>query len=584
MTVTTYPLSSLRLSPVNVRKRKPSGIASLAADIAAHGLLQNLVGYEAEGKVLICAGGRRYRALKRLQKDKQITATFEVPVDIRSINEALELSLAENVQREAMHPADAIMAYRALIEGGMDETDIAARFGVSVDHVRRLLRLSGLHPKLITELRQDRLSIAGAQALALSDDQQEQWQVYKQAGDNPHYLKAILTEEKLATTSPLFTLVGIDAYEEAGGTLTRDLFAEEHYADNPALIYQLATIRLEELAEGERMNGWGTVIASLERPDNFYCLSTLYPDATRELTQDEQAELTKLEEQLATMDTDEVPYHDKRRRELKRAKHRIEQGQHIHSAKQKASATLYLFIAHDGLTYHAVGQPKKEKKAATPRPDYPAALLTDLGAIRTLALREAVAKDSALALDILLDCMLGQLLGDSYSFEQALELRLTESTVDAKPELVEGCTIEPIAEAVSDILPQLQSDDRLAAISALSQTDKLRLLAFCTASQITSSDLAGVKSEAIAAVAARAGLNMPERWTPPVAFYQRLTKPVLLKLLQEHCGAEAAMNCQCMKKVDLAAVCAERLNQAGYYPLCLISADVTEEVEVANAA
>jgi ParB family transcriptional regulator, chromosome partitioning protein len=44
--------------------------------------------------------------------------------------DAAEISLAENVQREAMHPADEFDALRALIEGGMPPADVAARFGV----------------------------------------------------------------------------------------------------------------------------------------------------------------------------------------------------------------------------------------------------------------------------------------------------------------------------------------------------------------------------------------------------------------------------------------------------------------------
>ena len=584
MTVTTYPLSSLRLSPLNVRKRKPSAIASLASDIAAHGLLQNLVGYTDENKVFICAGGRRYRALKRLQKNKQIQPTFEVPVDIRSIDDALELSLAENEQREAMAPADAIMAYRTLVENGMEAEDIAARFGTSIDHVRRLLRLAGLHPKLITELRQERLSVASAQALAICDDQAVQWQAFKQAGDNARYLKAILTKEKLATASAVFKLVGIDAYQEAGGSITHDLFAEEneHYADDPALVYRLATLRLDELAEVERLDGWGTVIASLERRQDFYSLPTLYPDETRELADDEQAALAKIEEQLVTMDRDEVPHHDEKRRELEAAKRRIEQSQRIHSATQKASGTLYLFIGHNGLNRHPVGQPKRVKAANdTPKPDYPAALQRDLGTIRTLAVREVVAKDSGLALDILLDCMLGQILGDSCSFEQALDLRLDDTAVEAKPELIEGCTIQPIIETVDDLLTTLHGDDRLKTIAALTQADKLRLLAFCTASQITSADLVGAKGEAIGAIATRAELSMPEHWTPTVAFYRRLTKPVMLKLLKEHCGEEAATNCQRLKKTDLADQCAKRLREVGYYPPCLLSAEEAKEAKAA---
>lgn len=44
MGITTIKLSQLRLSPLNQRRVKPSAVEAMADDIAAHGLLQNLVG------------------------------------------------------------------------------------------------------------------------------------------------------------------------------------------------------------------------------------------------------------------------------------------------------------------------------------------------------------------------------------------------------------------------------------------------------------------------------------------------------------------------------------------------------------
>src|SRR3546814_17260316 len=85
---------------------------SLAADIQARSVLQNLIGYDEDGKIRICAGGRRYRALKLLQKAQAIPGTFEVPVEIRSKDEALDISLAAHAQREDMHPAAATTTNR----------------------------------------------------------------------------------------------------------------------------------------------------------------------------------------------------------------------------------------------------------------------------------------------------------------------------------------------------------------------------------------------------------------------------------------------------------------------------------------
>ena len=48
MGIITVKLSQLRLSPLNQRRVKPSAVESMADDIAAHGLLQNLVAYEAQ--------------------------------------------------------------------------------------------------------------------------------------------------------------------------------------------------------------------------------------------------------------------------------------------------------------------------------------------------------------------------------------------------------------------------------------------------------------------------------------------------------------------------------------------------------
>lgn len=109
MTLQTAKLSQLRLAPENVRKVKPKAIDQLAADMLAHGQLQNLVGY-VEGKLIyVSAGGRRYRAFKQLERAKAIPSSHPVSIDVRDKAEAVELSLAENVQREDMHVADAVI-------------------------------------------------------------------------------------------------------------------------------------------------------------------------------------------------------------------------------------------------------------------------------------------------------------------------------------------------------------------------------------------------------------------------------------------------------------------------------------------
>ena len=81
-------------------------IPELAASIARIGLLQNLIVIlSADGETYeVVAGDRRLTALKLLAKKKRIPADYEVPCLLVADASARTVSLAENVQRENMHP------------------------------------------------------------------------------------------------------------------------------------------------------------------------------------------------------------------------------------------------------------------------------------------------------------------------------------------------------------------------------------------------------------------------------------------------------------------------------------------------
>jgi ParB-like nuclease domain len=118
MTTQTIALSQLVPSPDNVRKTK-TGIEGLAANIEALGLLQNLQVRPANGKGFeVVAGGRRLAALQLLAKRKKIAPDHPVMCEIRDGAIAVEISLAENEMREAMHPADQFEAFKKLAGRG----------------------------------------------------------------------------------------------------------------------------------------------------------------------------------------------------------------------------------------------------------------------------------------------------------------------------------------------------------------------------------------------------------------------------------------------------------------------------------
>ena len=157
----------LSLSPLNVRKTGgDTGIEQLADLIAAEGVLQNLDVYECdegEGKKktthAVVAGGRRWRALQLLIRQKRIKPDYAVPCLVVGRERAVQISLAENSGREPMHPADEFDAFRQLIDAGQSVEDVAARFGVAPVVVQRRLKLANVGPTFIALYREGDITL-----------------------------------------------------------------------------------------------------------------------------------------------------------------------------------------------------------------------------------------------------------------------------------------------------------------------------------------------------------------------------------------------------------------------------------------
>src|SRR5579885_314617 len=147
-TTTTSPqlitVSRLEKSPQNARRTaSQSGLDELKASLLAHGLMQNLVVTDAgDGRFHVIAGGRRLEALRALQAEGQLAGDFAVPCQVVTDEHALEMSLAENTVRLAMHPADQFEAFAALLDQGVMAAEVAQRFGIEESLVHKRMKLA----------------------------------------------------------------------------------------------------------------------------------------------------------------------------------------------------------------------------------------------------------------------------------------------------------------------------------------------------------------------------------------------------------------------------------------------------------
>jgi ParB family chromosome partitioning protein len=323
------PFNKLVLSQSNVRRLKAGvSIEDLAEDIARRGLLQSLnvrpvhdAAGDETGMFEIPAGGRRYRALEHLVKQKRLSKMAPIPCIVRDPSveiSAEEDSLAENVQRVALHPLDQFRAFKALCDQGAGEEEIAARFFVPPAVVKQRLRLASVSDRLLGIYAEDGMTLEQLMAFTVTTDQarQEQvWEALQQSyNKEPYLIRRQLTESTVRACDRRARFVSIEAYEAAGGVVLRDLFDDDGggWLQDVALLDRLATEKLTTEADKIAVEGWRwTEVAIDFRYGHAHHLRRL--DGVQiELTAEEQAtfdtltaEQGKLESEY--QDADELP-------------------------------------------------------------------------------------------------------------------------------------------------------------------------------------------------------------------------------------------------------------------------------------
>ncbi len=307
--IQSIPLKKLVLSPRNVRKSSDVlADLQLRADIAARGLLQNLVVRKAKrGKFEVEAGGRRLAALQALADEGTLPKIHEVTCLVieGEESEVREASLAENFQRLAMNPADEAQAFAAIIEAGANVEDVARRFGLTVRFVEGRLRLAGLAPCIFEALAEGAITLDMAKAYGAISDVDRQAHVFAELQDawyqvTPDTIRRMVLDATVRGSDPRAALVGRDAYLAAGGRIERELFdddASESWID-VVLLEGLAQQAMDEAASKVAQElglAWvRTTLGNYVSHDLVEGLGRL-PCEPAPLSEQEAQELTELE-------------------------------------------------------------------------------------------------------------------------------------------------------------------------------------------------------------------------------------------------------------------------------------------------
>jgi ParB family transcriptional regulator, chromosome partitioning protein len=545
------PFSKLRLSESNVRRTVAGvSIENLAEDIARRTLLQSLSVrpvLDAEGKETgtfeVQAGGRRYRALELLVKQKRMSKTQLVPCIVRTSGLAEEDSLAENVQRESLSALEQFLAFKTLREKGLGEEDIAARFFVSATTVKQRLKLATVSPKLLDVHAAGEMSLDQLMAFTVSDDHARQEEIWEQVShtrgftDEPYNIRRKLTEGAVRATDRRAVFVGIEAYEKAGGVVTRDLFEPDGggWLQDPALLDRLVIEKLKAEAEKVQAEGWKWIAVATDfsygHTAGLRSLHGRIVELTEEETTARQAlevELDGLQQQYA--EADDVPEEaDRRFEEIETELAAFNDRPVIYDPTEVALAGAFVSIDRDGTLRIDRGYVRPEDEPRTepaetkgqegaeahrlpasasggsqhgvitvgaPGASAPQAeaeeddgirplserLISELTAFRTLTLRDAVANNPHVAMTALLHKLCIDVF-HQHAFENCLEATVREVSCPIQPaDLDESVPAKAVKARHKAWLAELvpRTDTALWEwLDALSSARRQELLAHC---------------------------------------------------------------------------------------------------------
>jgi ParB family chromosome partitioning protein len=607
------PLSLLRPSSRNVRRGGGTSIPELAASIARVGLLHNLAVVQgADGERFdVVAGLRRLAALKLLVKRRKLAKDVEVPCLLVPDGAARTVSLTENVQREAMHPADQFEAFAALVAEGHPVEDVAADFGVTPLVVQRRLKLANVSPRLLADYRADAVTLDQLMALAITDDHAAQEAAFYDAPQwrrSPDALRDHLTQDELSAASDaLARFVGLDLYAAAGGAVRRDLFSDEQhgaYLTDPALLDRLARDKLAGTAEQVRGEGWAWIDVVPRATHADLHVFQRARRGRRQPTKAEAKRIARLEaEQQALqnrLDDDEADMSDEDAQGLQDQLDAlgdqldaIDQSLTLYAPEVVAQAGAVVTVDHAGAVVVHRGLLRVEQAdklrervrtsgreltncdtdgATPPKAGLSEKLVRRLSAHRTAALQAEVACHPQIALVLLVHHLARRVICQGHE-GSPINIRATshvDGLITHAPDIAEAPAatgLRDVREAWVERLPD-DPDAMFAVLLAMPQTELIALLAVCVASTVGA--IQSCETEAPARLMARAlDLDMHAWWTPTASgYFEHVSKAKALEAVGVF-APDQVTRLSRLKKGDLASE-AERLAAGtGWLPTML---------------
>lgn len=161
--VSTIKLSDIDVDPHQPRKTFESeALENLSQSIMEHGVLQPIVVMPSGlDRYVIIAGERRFRAAR-------MAGLNEIPAIVKDVStqQAKEIALIENLQRENLDPVEVAVGYKSLMESfSLTQDEISKKLSIPRSSVANSLRILNLPESVLELVKTGELSLGHAKVV-----------------------------------------------------------------------------------------------------------------------------------------------------------------------------------------------------------------------------------------------------------------------------------------------------------------------------------------------------------------------------------------------------------------------------------
>jgi ParB family transcriptional regulator, chromosome partitioning protein len=263
MQIDNIPIDRLSVSKANMRSgKKPPDVSDILPSVIKRGVIIPVIVRPNcnDGHFEICAGKRRYFASLAAQAAGKEDVTLPcITIAANDDAEALEISMIENMLRQAPDPVTQWESYTRLVKEGRTVDDIAATFALTELQVKRILALGNLLPRIREAYRAEEIDAATVKHLTLATKaQQKAWLALFDNEDaytpRGHQLKEwLFGGGAISTSMALFDLADYQ------GQIVTDLFEEQGYFADADAFWAAQSAEVENRKAAYLEDGWSAV-------------------------------------------------------------------------------------------------------------------------------------------------------------------------------------------------------------------------------------------------------------------------------------------------------------------------------------